>query len=497
MKDNMLMRKHYKKADKVMLGILAVTFVYSLALASMYGTWAAAIVLGGGTLLCGIALYKVNSGSFVYRCFMAAALMVMTALHVHQAHGMIEMHFGFFALLALLLYYQDWRIIVLAAGVVAVHHLLFFYMQQQGGSVYVLEAADRSWNIIFLHAGYVVVETVVLVIMAKDLYQKELSGHDLENTVDAVTGKGHIDLSHRCKTDSDISKNFNGFIEKVHSLIKQMGSSGEVLHDSSGQLTQLMSKNAEQLSEQLEQTRYIADAMSDMAQAIQTIASNADSAASSAKDAQQSVQTGSQVSRSTQVNMEKLAEQITEAAGAIQQLATESENIGSVLDVIRGIAEQTNLLALNAAIEAARAGEQGRGFAVVADEVRSLASRTQQSTEEINTMIGRLQERSRNTVEAMSASQQIMNQCAEDTRSTSDSMGQVMTTMNSILEMNTAIAQATTEQESVIAQVSDHAQGMRSLSQSNNARLQSVLESAQSVDTIAGDIRQAIQLFKV
>jgi len=234
-----------------------------------------------------------------------------------------------------------------------------------------------------------------------------------------------------------------------------------------------------------------------MAQAIQTIASNADSAASSAKDAQQSVQTGSQVSRSTQVNMEKLAEQITEAAGAIQQLATESENIGSVLDVIRGIAEQTNLLALNAAIEAARAGEQGRGFAVVADEVRSLASRTQQSTEEINTMIGRLQERSRNTVEAMSASQQIMNQCAEDTRSTSDSMGQVMTTMNSILEMNTAIAQATTEQESVIAQVSDHAQGMRSLSQSNNARLQSVLESAQSVDTIAGDIRQAIQLFKV
>ena len=195
--------------------------------------------------------------------------------------------------------------------------------------------------------------------------------------------------------------------------------------------------------------------------------------------------------------MQNLSGQIDEASSAISTLATESDNIGSVLEVIRGIAEQTNLLALNAAIEAARAGEQGRGFAVVADEVRSLASRTQQSTEEINGMIMKLQEGSRNTVVAMESSQKLMIECTNETSNTNDSLRSVVSAMNTILDMNNLIASATTEQESVMSGVSDNAMALQGMSESNADRLAQLLDSSQSVHEIAQEIKNGISIFKV
>jgi methyl-accepting chemotaxis protein len=497
MDDNKVEREHSAKADKTILMVVYIAFAYSLLLADMHGTWGLALIVGGGTTLLATAFYNMASGQRLTRVFMGLALMMLTMLHIQQSHGMIEMHFGFFAFLALLLYYHDWFVIVVSAGFVAVYHLGFYYLQQQGGSVYVLESGDRGWNIILLHAGYLIIESAVLIIMARDLFKKEMGALDLQSTVQLVTQGGKLDLSHRCKHDTEITNSFNRFIEQVHHLIEGMSKNGGTLNNASSDLTGLMNKNAEQLSLQQEETHKIANAVSEMTDAIQSIAQNAEQAADATRQAQESVGNSSKVSQRTQDSMQSLSGKINEASGAISTLATESENIGSVLDVIRGIAEQTNLLALNAAIEAARAGEQGRGFAVVADEVRSLASRTQHSTEEINSMIMQLQEGSRNTVTAMESSQKLMVECTEDTSTTNESLRSVVEAMNSILDMNNLIASATTEQESVMNGVSDNARAMQEMSQSNSERLDQVLEASNSVHGIAQEIQQEISIFKV
>jgi methyl-accepting chemotaxis protein len=491
-------REHSAKADKTILSVVYIAFVYALILAQMHGTWGLALIVGGGTALLATAFYKLRPGQRLTRIFMGLALMMLTMLHIQQSHGMVEMHFGFFVFLALLLYYHDWLTIAFAAGFSAIYHFVFYYLQQQeGSSVYILQPELKSINIIFLHAGYLIFETIVLIVMSRDLYKKEIGALDLQSTVQAVTVGNQLDLSHRCKQDTQVSNGFNGFIEKINHLIEGMSNNGNTLNSASDELTVLMSKNSEQLSLQQEETHKIAHAVSEMTGAIQSIAKNAEQAADATKQAQESVVNSSQVSERTQKSMQNLSGKIDEASTAIAALASESENIGSVLDVIRGIAEQTNLLALNAAIEAARAGEQGRGFAVVADEVRSLASRTQQSTEEINSMIMQLQEGSRNTVTALEVSRKLMVECTEDTSTTNESLRTVVIAMDTVLDMNNLIASATTQQESVMNGVSDNAKAMQEMSQANSERLVSVSSATNSVHDIAQEIQRGISIFKV
>ncbi|EAT12758.1 methyl-accepting chemotaxis protein [Bermanella marisrubri] len=493
--DSKLSHEHYYQADKIMLGVVVVTVIYSLGLASWYDTWAESIIISGLTLGLGVFLYKTAKGRSITRIYMGVALMMMTALHVHQAHGMIEMHFGFFAFLAILLYYKDWRPIIASAAFVAVHHLLFYYMQTQGGSVFVLENGERGWPIILIHAGYVVVETIVLTIMARATLAQEVAAFDLQDTVSEITDDDTLDLTQRCSTRSAVANNFNNLLDRIENLVTNIQASGSTLDHNSQELMDVMEKNSEQLRRQLKETEEIAGAVAEMSEATQSIAQNAEQAASSASETQSTVSQTSAKSALTKSNMEKLHTEINAASNAIETLAQDTVDIGSVLDVIREIADQTNLLALNAAIEAARAGEQGRGFAVVADEVRTLASRTQQSTEEIHSMIEKLRGGSRQTVEAMNSSQTIMQTCIEDAQSTHDALHTVLSAMNQILEMNTLIASATTEQEATVAGINDNAKSMQAMSQANGERLQSLVGASESVASVAKSMRKSIESF--
>lgn len=492
------LQAHYEKADQLLLASVYGCALLGLGLASLYDLWVLALVVGGSTAAACTFFVKTLPGSQLTRVVIAVAFVLMSALHIHLAHGLIEAHFIIFVLLALIAYYRDWLPLLVLAGGVAVHHLGFYALQQAGGSVYVLDTPDRSWGIILFHAFYVVVETGFLLWMCIDLKAQAEVAFDLKNTAAELTQTEHVDLTRRCSSDShELTRNFNGFIDAVYQLVSDANRSCSTIARSGQQLDQLTHDMHQRSSGQQQQSQSIAHASQALAESIHQVATRAQEAASETQQADQDAREGSQCSQDTHNAISDLETQVNQAVNAITELASETSNIGSMLDVIRGIAEQTNLLALNAAIEAARAGEQGRGFAVVADEVRTLASRTQQSTEEIQGMIQRLQKGSKATVDAMAASQQGVGICVTNTDRTRALLANIANAIAKIATMNDAIAAATAEQTSAINGVRDNAVTIKQSSDANMQQLRELLSTASELQSAGTSMQQQIGRFKV
>ena len=226
-------------------------------------------------------------------------------------------------------------------------------------------------------------------------------------TIDNLAS-GNGDLTLRLEVESKdelghLAGSLNKFLDKLHDLIARVANASGQIREGANHMLQLNTDSRDLITTQHATTEMVVTAVTEMAATVQEIAQSASGAADAARKADADAGTGYQRVNSSAVSIRELAQDVDQAASVIHALEREAEGVGSVLDVIRGIAEQTNLLALNAAIEAARAGEQGRGFAVVADEVRTLASRTQESTSEIQGMIERLQRGANDAVSVMDA----------------------------------------------------------------------------------------------
>ena len=295
----------------------------------------------------------------------------------------------------------------------------------------------------------------------------------------------------------DTSEAINRMLDRFRMLIRQvLGSSNRLLGEVDTMATiSLQTRNS--MEGQRSETEMVAASMNEMSATVKTVADNAESAAAAATGAQNEAGEGKSVVDRTIGSINKLAREVQRAADVIHRLESDSESIGVVVDVIRDIAEQTNLLALNAAIEAARAGEQGRGFAVVADEVRTLASRTQESTDEIKKMVEQLQNAARSAVQAMNESRDKANTTVTLSNETGHSLKSISEAVKRITDMNHLIASASEEQIAVSEEINRNVNVINDIAGETASGSKHVASASEQLAHLASELQAQVTQFKL
>lgn len=310
------------------------------------------------------------------------------------------------------------------------------------------------------------------------------------------------DLTLRCDASTqdelgEIAQHFNSMVGSFQQLIEQVIESVATINTSCKRVSENAIQASQGVTQQLNETDMVATAITEMGATIDEIAKTTELAALKAGKTHDNAQMGQTEVQQTIQKIEQLAQQINGSASVVDELERDSETIGSVLDVIRGIAEQTNLLALNAAIEAARAGEQGRGFAVVADEVRNLAMRTQSSTQEIANIIQTLQTRTRSIVQLMDASQKQGAESAEQAAAAGELLKLINTDVRNIMDMSTQIAAAIEEQSMVAAEVNKNVVVIRDIALESSQAADANASASDELRAQAEYLHRAVSNFKI
>lgn len=305
-----------------------------------------------------------------------------------------------------------------------------------------------------------------------------------------ISSNGNDEMARLIKA-LDVMRN------NLHDMVADMGNSSSQLAAASEELTAVSNESKHNINIQQSEVEQAATATNEMTSTIQEVAKNAASASEAAMTASESTVEGKQVVQKTVESIGNLAEDIEKASNVIHELESHSEKIGGVLDVIKNIAEQTNLLALNAAIEAARAGEQGRGFAVVADEVRTLASRTQESTTEIESMVDQLQNGARESVAVMVTSREKATKTVEQANAAGTALHSITESVSLISDMNTQIATAAEEQSSVADEINRNITSINDLGKETAAGANETSSSCEELARLAASLQNLIDRFKV
>ncbi|KMT53150.1 chemotaxis protein [Pseudomonas fildesensis] len=283
----------------------------------------------------------------------------------------------------------------------------------------------------------------------------------------------------------------------LSSMVSGLQAGIEQLASSAHSLSSVTEQTNVEVSSQKEETEQVATAMNQMTATVHDVARNAEQAAQAAQTADEKVDSGQQVVRQSLQRIELLASSSTSASASIESLSAEIQNIGTVLSVIKSVAEQTNLLALNAAIEAARAGEQGRGFAVVADEVRALAKRTQQSTEEIERLVSTLRTAAQSSVQQIQQSGELVKLAVSDALETESALGSIAAAVSLIQQMNQQIAAAAEEQSSVAEEINRSVTSIRASADQSALSMQGNAASSIQLAQLGAELKGMVGHFRL
>ena len=456
-------------ADRMMLGALWCLAVLSFALAPWHGTWAGALGIGIPAAVIPSFMAYAFPGSLATRLTVAAMLMVFCALNIHQAYGMIELHFGVFVSLAFLLCYRDWRPIMLGAVVIALHHLSFNYFQQLGYGLMCF--TETGLGIVFAHAAYVVVETVVLSYFAILLRAEGIQATELRQMVTAMTAtQDKVDLSAGDSvTHSTAGRALGGLMQRLRSVVTSIAAGTDTVARAADDMATGSGELAARTQTQGAALTQTTDAVEQLTHTLRNTEEQARQAIALVESAVHVAGRGGEV--------------VSEVVSTMAEINRSSGRIADIISVIDAIAFQTNLLALNAAVEAARAGDQGRGFAVVASEVRSLAQRSATAAREIKELIG-------TSVDNVSTGSVLVNQAGT-------TMAEVVNSVRSVTEIVKNFHRAAQQQSEGITQVNRAVAEMQSVARQNAALVESMSQASDQLRAQGAQLMTAVDLFQL
>ncbi|MBZ5597980.1 MAG: methyl-accepting chemotaxis protein [Acidobacteriia bacterium] len=371
-----------------------------------------------------------------------------------------------------------------------------------GTGIYI-DDVDAAWRESASKAGGLTVVCLAVLLIVSGSISRSIFrrlGHIVERIKDVAQGEG--DLTKRIEVNSDdevaeLAKWFNSFMDKLHQMISELAENTRALTTASEEISRSSQEQSRGARMQSEQTTQVATAMQEMASTVQQVSENSENAANASQKAAAAAREGGKIVEQTLSRMRAIADSVGDTAHKVQKLGKRSDEIGQIISVIDDIADQTNLLALNAAIEAARAGEQGRGFAVVADEVRKLAERTSQATKQITDMISSIQTETRSAVTAMHAGTKEVETGVEATSHAGSSLHEIIHMSEQVGDMIAHIATAATEQSAATEEINGSIEQIARITASTATSAQQTTSAFEDLSGLARNLQQLVGQFRL